>query len=141
MHYITITRSYVLIVSFVLICFLFICLCDDINSLSGFFLRYCANHSNKCYYCIYNIFVAELIKPPMAGSMRRTSDTSSGIAAVASFSVVLGSLVIGSTAYLILRRLAGPKVSPTTTEGYLNFAIPVHCIFVVNTLYRTICII
>ena len=53
----------------------------------------------------------------MAESKIGNPDTSAGIAAVASFSAVLGSLVIGSTAYLIVRRLACCKVSPTTTEG------------------------
>ena len=57
------------------------------------------------------------MKSPMAESKRGNPDTPSGIAAVASFSAVLGSLVIGSTAYLIVRRIACCKVSPTTTEG------------------------
>ena len=57
------------------------------------------------------------MKSPMAESRKGTSDTYGGITAVASFSAILGSLVIGSTAYLILRRLDCCKVSPATTEG------------------------
>ena len=53
----------------------------------------------------------------MAENKRGTPDTYGGIAAVASFGAVAGSLIVGSAAYLILRRLVFPKVSPTTTEG------------------------
>ena len=51
-------------------------------------------------------------------SKRRAPDTYGGIAALTSFGAALGSLVIGSTAYLILRRrLVCCKVSPTKTGG------------------------
>ena len=52
-------------------------------------------------------------------SNKQLTDTYAGTAAVASIGAASGSMVIGGAAYLILRRFACNKVSPTISDRYV----------------------
>ena len=75
-----------------------------------------------------NTTVPSSIKPSLTGN-KRMIDTYAGTVAVASLGAASGSMVIGSAAYLILRKFACNKVSPTPADGYVAVVLSQRLVF------------